>query len=524
MPKEKKSVASRLQGFVSEFGSDIFSTDNKVLICKVCETKVSSEKRFSISQHIASDKHVRGVQRFKRKEGNKKIQLLVPSISKKSEYNLDLCKAMLAANIPLNKLSNPQFRSFLEKYTMKDTPVESTLRLGYVDKCYIDTVNEIKEKVNGKKIWISMDETTDVEGRYIVSTIIGTLLHDSPGEIFLLNIDQLEKANHSTICKALDKSLLLLWPDGIQYDNVLLFVTDAAPYMTKAARTLQSFYTKMIHLTCMAHGLHRVAEEIRSQFGNVDDLVANVKQVFRKCPYRIQFFRNEAPDLPVPPSPVITRWGTWLTAASYYCTHFETIKRIVESFDESDAVAIKKSKNVFKLQQLQANLIYIKSNFDCLPIAITRLQEQSILLSEGLKIVEEIQDTFTKLEGHHGIEIKKKLKYVLDKNIGYNVIRKISKVLSGEEDNIANLDLPDDMTANDLLYFKYAPLTSADVERSFSMLKNLLVDNRRSFKLENIKKTLIIQCNFLSKYNFCKYYANISPNEIPNIKFQMFSL
>jgi hypothetical protein len=127
MPKEKKTVASRLQGFVSEFGSDIFSTDNKVLICKVCETKVSSEKRFSISQHIASDKHVRGVQRFNRKEGNKKIQLLVPSISKKSEYNLDLCKAMLAANIPLNKLSNPQFRSFLKKYTMKDTPVESTL-------------------------------------------------------------------------------------------------------------------------------------------------------------------------------------------------------------------------------------------------------------------------------------------------------------------------------------------------------------------------------------------------------------
>jgi len=46
---------------------------------------------------------------------------------------------------------------------MKDTPVESTLRLGYVDKCYIDTVNEIKKKFEGKKIWISMDETTDVE-------------------------------------------------------------------------------------------------------------------------------------------------------------------------------------------------------------------------------------------------------------------------------------------------------------------------------------------------------------------------
>jgi len=86
----------------------------------------------------------------------------------------------------------------------------------------------------------------------------------------------------------------------------------------------------------MAHGLHCVAEEIRSQFGNVNDLVANVKQVFRKCPYRVQTFRNGVPDLPLPTSPVITRWDTWLTAASYYCTNFETIKRIVESFDERE--------------------------------------------------------------------------------------------------------------------------------------------------------------------------------------------
>jgi hypothetical protein len=53
------------------------------------------------------------------------------------------------------------------------------------------------------------------------------------------------------------------------------------------------------------------------------------------------------------------------------------------------------------------------------------------------------------------------------------------------------------MTANDLLYFKYASLTSADVERSFSILKNLLVDNRRSFKLENIKKNTNHTVQFL---------------------------
>jgi len=125
-----------------------------------------------------------------------------------------------------------------------------------------------------------MDETTDIEERYIVSKIIGTLLYDSSDEILLLNI---EKANHSTISKAFDKSLFLLWPNRIQYDDVLLFVTDATPYMTKAARNLQSFYMKMVHLTFLACSLHRVAEEIRSQFENVDDLVAKVKKIFRKC-------------------------------------------------------------------------------------------------------------------------------------------------------------------------------------------------------------------------------------------------
>lgn len=80
MPKERKSDAGRLQHFVKEFGTDIFSTDNKVLICKVCEAKVSSEKRFSVTQHIYSNKHARSIERFQRNEGNKKIQLLEPSI------------------------------------------------------------------------------------------------------------------------------------------------------------------------------------------------------------------------------------------------------------------------------------------------------------------------------------------------------------------------------------------------------------------------------------------------------------
>jgi len=39
----------------------------------------------------------------------------------------------MCANIPLSKIMNTEFRSFLEKYTFKDIPRESTLRKTYLN-------------------------------------------------------------------------------------------------------------------------------------------------------------------------------------------------------------------------------------------------------------------------------------------------------------------------------------------------------------------------------------------------------
>jgi len=75
----------------------------------------------------------------------------------------------LSANIPLNKLSNCSFRNFLTKYTGKEVPHESTLRKGYVDEVYKNTINKICNYVDRKKIWVSIDETTDVTGRYVAN-------------------------------------------------------------------------------------------------------------------------------------------------------------------------------------------------------------------------------------------------------------------------------------------------------------------------------------------------------------------
>jgi hypothetical protein len=64
---------------------------------------------------------------------------------------------------------------------------------------------------------------------------------------------------------------------------VLLFVTDAAPYMKEAAKAPQ-LYPKMVHVACLAPALHRVAEEVHGSYPEVDKLIANGKKIFIKSP------------------------------------------------------------------------------------------------------------------------------------------------------------------------------------------------------------------------------------------------
>lgn len=71
----------------------------------------------------------------------------------------------------------------------------------------------------------------------------------------------------------------LLWPNQINYGNVLLLVTDGAAYMKKAGSALQTLYPNMQHVTCLAHAFHRVAEDVRGSYPEVDLLISSGKKV-----------------------------------------------------------------------------------------------------------------------------------------------------------------------------------------------------------------------------------------------------
>jgi hypothetical protein len=75
-----------------------------------------------------------------------------------------------------------------------------------------------RKYVTGKKIWVSIDESTDANGCFMSNIVIGTLKFAHPGKIFSLTTEILEKDNQSAIAKLLDKFKFLLWPDRIRHD------------------------------------------------------------------------------------------------------------------------------------------------------------------------------------------------------------------------------------------------------------------------------------------------------------------
>jgi hypothetical protein len=69
-----------------------------------------------------------------------------------------------------------------------------------------------------------------------------------------------------------------------------------------------------------------------------------------------------------------------------------------------------------------------------------------------------------------------KMKCVAGKNTGYKTMCSISRVLMREE-VFSITEIKEELTSSDLVYFKYAPIASVDVEISFSKHKNMLADN-----------------------------------------------
>ncbi|KAL4100716.1 hypothetical protein QTP88_020750 [Uroleucon formosanum] len=185
---------------------------------------------------------------------------------------------------------------------------------------------------------------------------------------------------------------------------------------------------------------------VGSHFSNhsyVEDY--GVTQVVLKAPSRIIELRGLFPDLPLLQQPIITRCGTWLNAVEYYPDNFDSIKYVISHLD-NEAKSIKKSKELFENKHLQNNLAYLK-------------------IAELVKI---------------------KTDFILKKNKGFQTLLKIRSTINGEYEEEEDVNI--NLTLGQIGSFKYATITSCDMERSFSQYESILRSNRWSFVFENLKQ------------------------------------
>lgn len=474
---ENRPRSELVYSWVVDYPELVYDPASGIIFCTICESHIKATRKSNVDRHIINALHTR---RRKRTP---------------DEFYFDLIEFLILCNIPWTQVSNPTLQKFFNKYicikccctcSNKAVPSESLLRKQYFNRFFQTQLKATYDVIGNNKIWLSLDESTDFLGRYVVNLLVMPLIQNVATRPYLIACKMLETVNSITMSDFVIESLRNMWGESFEEktSNVLMLCTDSVAYMLRTGRLLKIDFPNIIHITCLAHALNRLAEQIRSQYENVDSLISNVKKIFLKSPNRVRILKNMYPNLPLPPQPVITRWGTWLKAATYYATHFREISNVLNSLNSNESISIKKAKRVIRNENIVSELNFINEYFTIIDEALTEIQTKKISIIDSFLIFDKVRSCLSWTSNEL---INSKIEKVLDRNPDYDVIREIGeKIVKGNETDYEN-------------FFKFAPLTSVDVERSFSTFKWILNVKRNRLKEENIEKIMIIYFNSLQE-------------------------
>ena len=350
-----------------------------LLFCKACSKAIDHRRLDTVKHHLfKSAVHAANEAKIKKQEetgpgrGIKRQKTIGETFSNatkaadhRKEMASDLIKTFAACNIPLEKVNNPHFRSFLLKHVQGGGAVASasTLRKS-IDTMDLHGAHKAKLKAIVSKapsISIVTDETQDAKGQFVLNVLVVPCLTTSFAEN-LADLDELlgqfdatttsndklnpatkEKSvsvlkpllietvfltavNHATVGQAIIK---ILSNYDINFDNVVGFLSDNAKYMLKSFNDiLSAVCANCVHVTCWAHILNLVGETFRANFEIVDRFVAKMKKVFKNSARRKVFYVNFLKEKGVkkphtPPQPVITRWNSWFEAVVQHNEYFK---------------------------------------------------------------------------------------------------------------------------------------------------------------------------------------------------------
>ena len=411
-----------------------------------------------MESHRKSKQHQRKLE-TKSKSQSKQIFLQLDQVNFKEQVD----SSFLAADIPLHKLNHPSLKSLFA--TMGKVLPSETAARACVAKLASQYEEQIQELLRDKKNFLIVHEAEIAKQKYI-SVLVGSL--DAPNQTFLVDchpLDSGSNVNSSIILHTVDDILRQL---EIKHENLSLFLTDAARYMSLAGKTLKEFYPFLMYVTCVLLLLHNCAMRVRAHSKNIDEVIATINAATIKNKDCKKDFHDAG--LPSPPDPVITRWATWLIAALYYSENLPAVRTIVNNWT-SAGLLVSRAKDAINVEDLVPDLVKI-NQYRTLAANVDFLEGSACTITEAYGLLKNMQlnDDLCAIKNY----IKKRLS-----NSDFETII-----------NCTNLTI--DPTSYALL--QKAQPTSAAVERSFSMLSNLLRKNR-NFDVKNVKKYMMLYYN-----------------------------
>ncbi|KAB0804403.1 hypothetical protein PPYR_01373, partial [Photinus pyralis] len=156
MPKVASSISQKLQEWIGPYNknAEVFTSDGKIIFCNVCSKSVGTGKKYFIDAHVKTESHIRALSKNVK---SKQTLLTIPALTssdKKNEFYEDLCGALLGSNIPFYKVNAEPFKQFLEKYTSRHVPDESTLRKTYLPTVFRKKMENIKTSVGNSYVYL----------------------------------------------------------------------------------------------------------------------------------------------------------------------------------------------------------------------------------------------------------------------------------------------------------------------------------------------------------------------------------
>lgn len=206
-------------------------------------------------------------------------------------------------------------------------------------------------------------------------------------------------------------------------------------------------------------------------------------------------FEQTCPDVPHPPKPVKTRWGTWLQAISYYSANLQSVAQVLDRLDPGDAESIPAAKMAVASPQAVAQIGFIRTNYSGLCDAIKELEKRGSDIRTAIGIFDDALNAGTSICNAKTSGIVVKVAEVRLKNAGLAQMRSVARLIFDGEPMDRTDETLKRYSPEELACLKFCPLTSCDAERSFSMLKDVFRDNRASFTERQLSMHMVVHCN-----------------------------